>query len=305
MTASPSPQSTLELVEPHLESSPIHIKDILVATDFSAQATEAAIVAADLAKALDARLHVLHAVPLQVYAADSTLVLQRVEVEGGRKALRDYAAKIPQLKTTKHEEIVLSATPQDAISMVVKEKNVGLVVVGSHGRVGLKKVVLGSVAESAMRHLHCPVLVVGPQCEQRRSQLKSVLFAADLLYSSLRPAQYAVSIARDTGASLTIAHVFPASDSRSADSAYRDRATQTLRQLAPQGLYQEKRIHIETATGAPGEELLAMAARANVSLIVMGVHDHGMIADHAPWATISQVIHSARCPVLAVQAHIV
>lgn len=305
MTASPSPQPAATPAELHLESALVRIKDILVATDFSEQATEAARAAAGLAKLLDARLHVLYAVPLQVYAADSTPMLQRVEVESGRTALHDYAAKIPELRTIKHEEMVLSAPPQDAISMVVEEKNIGLVVVGSHGRIGLKKVVLGSVAESAVRRLHCPVLVVGPQCGQHRGALKSVLFAADLQYSSLRPAQYAVSIARETAASLTIAHVFPASDSRSTDPAYRERITHQLRQLVPQDLHEQKRVHVKTATGAPGDELVAMAAHAKAGLIVMGVHDHGMVADHSPWATISQVIHNAQCPVLAVQAHIV
>lgn len=305
MTASPSPQPILELTEPHLESSPIRIKDILLATDFSEQATEAAKVAAALAKTFDAQLHIVHAVPLQVYAADSTAVLQRVEVESGRKALHAYAAKTPQLKSIKHEEIVISAMPTDAIALVVEERKIGLVVVGSHGRSGIKKVVLGSVAESAVRHLHCPVLIVGPQCEQRPGALKSIVLAADLLYSSLRPAQYAASIARQAGTSLTIAHVFPASDPRSSDAAFREQATHMLRQLAPEDLYLEKRTHIETAVGSPADELLAIAARAKAGLIVMGVHEHGVLGDHAPWATIPQVVRSARCPVLAVQAHIV
>jgi nucleotide-binding universal stress UspA family protein len=305
MTASPSMQYPSEPAEPHLESTPIHIKNILLATDFSEQATEAAKVAAGLAKLLDARLHVLHAVPLQIYAADSTPVLQRLEVENAREALHSYAAKIPQLRTIKHEEVILTAPATDAMSMLVEEKKIGLIVVGSHGRSGLKKVVLGSVAESAVRRLRCPVLVVGPQCEQRRGALKSILLAADLLYSSLRPAQYAVSIARQTGASLTIAHVFPASDPRSNDPAERERATKALRQLAPQDLYQEKRIHIQTTTGAPGDELLAIASRISAGLIVMGVHEHGMMADHAPWATMSQIVRSSHCPVLAVRAHIV
>ena len=305
MTASPSPQPTLELAEPHLESSPIHIKDILLATDFSEQATEAATVAAALTKTFDGRLYIVHAVPLQIYAADSTPVLQDIEVENGQKAMDAYVTKTPQLRSIKHEQIVVSATPTDAIARVVEERKIGLVVVGSHGRSGVKKVVLGSVAESAVRHLHCPVLVVGPHCEQIHGALKSVVFAADLLYSSLRPAQYAASIARQAGSSLTIAHVFPASDPRSSNAAFREQATRTLRQLAPEDLYLEKRTHIETAVGAPADELLAIAARAKADLIVMGVHEHGVLADHAPWATISQVVRMARCPILAVQAHIV
>lgn len=305
MAASPSSQRTLELTEPHLESAPIHIKDILVATDFSEQATEAAKVAAGLTKALDAHLHLMHAVPLQIYAADSTPILQRLEVESGRKALHEHAEKIPQLRSTKHEEIVISGMPTDAISALVEERKIGLVVVGSHGRSGVTKVVLGSVAESAVRHLHCPVLVVGPKCEQRSGALKSIVLGADLLYSSLRPAQYAAAIARQSGASLTIVHVFPASDTRSADSAYRERATQTLRQLAPEDLYQAKRIHVETADGSPGDELLKFAGRNRTDLIVMGVHEHGLMADHAPWATIAQVVRAAHCPVLAVRGHII
>lgn len=305
MTASPSFQDQAEPAETHLESTPIRIQDILVATDFSAQATEAAKVAARLAHLLDSRLYVLHAIPLQVYAGDSTLIMQKAVEDEARESLRTYAAKIPQIRTMKHEEVVLSASATDAISMVVKEKKIGLVVVGSHGRSGLKKLVLGSVAESTVRQLRCPVLVVGPHCQLRPEPLKSVLLAADLLYSSLRPAQYAAAIVRQTGATLTIAHVLPASDPRSTDPAQTERATMALRQLAPQDLYLEKRVHIETAVGAPGEELTAIAAKVNATLIVMGVHEHLAMADHLPWATMSQVVRSAPCPVLAVQAHIV
>src|ERR1700739_558419 len=114
MPASPTPQYPPEPVGPHLDSTPLQIKDILLATDFSSQATEAAKVASGLDKFLQGKLHVLHAVPLQIYGADSTPVLQKLEVEDARKTLHAYASRIPQLRTTKHEEVVLAAPAIDA-----------------------------------------------------------------------------------------------------------------------------------------------------------------------------------------------
>jgi nucleotide-binding universal stress UspA family protein len=249
---------------------------------------------------------VFHAVPLQVYAAgDITPVLQKMDVERARKDLHAYAAKIPDLRTTKHEEIVVCAPATDAISMLVEHKEIGLVVVGSSGRAGINKIVLGSVAEATVRRLHCPVLVVGPNCTLRNRSLKTMVLAADIPHSSLRPAQYAMSIARETGATLSVVHAFPKNSAEGDDPSLKKRATEELRQLAPPDMIRAKRLHIELVKGEPGEEIVNIADRTKAGLIVMGVHEQTPMADHAPRTMLSEVIRGAHCPVLAVQARLV
>jgi hypothetical protein len=100
----------------------------------------------------------------------------------------------------------------------VQNYSIDLLVIGSHGRKGLAKLALGSVAEWAIRHLSCPVLVVGPKCNKVFGPVKSILFATDLVPDNLRSAQYANSIAQEYNATLRLMHVIPEGDTTELDS---------------------------------------------------------------------------------------
>jgi nucleotide-binding universal stress UspA family protein len=302
MTASASLQKPSDPIELHLGTTAVHIKRILLATDFSKQAAQAA----RLAALFWARLYVLHSVPLQVYAAaDITPVLRKMDIEHARKELHAYVMKTPQLRTVKNEEIVLCVPPSSAISIVVEDKRIDLVIVGSKGRTGVNQLVLGSVAEAAVRHLRCPVLIVGPKCKDIDSPPRSLILAADYPHYSLRPAQYAAAIARDAGAALTVVHVLPKEQDGNEDLNLRKRVVETLGQFMPTDINQMNRVRIEVVAGNPASEILSLANRMKAGLIVLGARERGAMADHAPWATMSEVIHDARCPVLAVQEHLI
>ena len=201
-----------ERVVPHLETSPIHIKGILAATDLSGQATLALKFGARLAKKLNCRLHVLYTVMPQLYVADTAILsaeLQKIEIERGEKQLHQHLSRIPEVRTIRHEEIALCGHAAEAIAATIEAKGIDLVVMGSHGRSGFGKIALGSVAESVIRRTHCPALVVGPQCARRFDAFKSIVLATNLPAGSLRAAQYAMSLTKETGATLAVVHVVP------------------------------------------------------------------------------------------------
>ena len=298
-----------EAASTHLGTSPIKIKGILAATDFSMQATLALKIAAHLAKQLRARFYVLHTIMPQVYAPGARMmppVLHEVDTRQAQEQLRKYTVKIPEVRTTKHEDLVLNGPPTLTMQYLVEDKGIDLIVVGSHGRGGLGKLVLGSEAEAAIRHLHCPVLVVGPRCARRREPLKSIVFATDLPAGSLRAAQYAMSIAQATGSIATLVHVLPTRVTREASlsETEKENAIKELAHLVPKDTELRKRVHFEIAVGDPAEQIVQIANHARAGLIVMGVREHGVLADHAPWATLSAVIRSAHCPILAVRPHL-
>ncbi len=292
----------------HLETSPIHIKGILVATDMSDQSTKVLKISAHLARQLHARLHVLHAIPPQVYVpggAGLAPVLQEIDVQQAEAALHNYLARVGELRTLKHEEIVLSELVTDAISDAVESKGIDLVIMGSHGRSGLGKIVLGSNAEAAVRHLRCPALIVGPHSLTSHRSLKSIVLATKLPAESLRAAQYAMSIIKALGGSAHIVHVLPkAGWSADAIEVAKQAARAQLGQLVPADAEIARNVHLEVAVGNTAEQIIANAIACKAGLIVMGVHEDGILADHAPWATLSEVIHAAHCPVLAVRPHI-
>jgi nucleotide-binding universal stress UspA family protein len=85
-----------------------------------------------------------------------------------------------------------------------------LIVMGTHGRKGLEKLILGSVAEKVLRRAHCPVLTVSPRVHvppERAIGMKRILFATDFSPSSQIAAAYAVLLAQENQAQLDIVHV--------------------------------------------------------------------------------------------------
>jgi len=293
----------------HLKTSPIHIKGILSATDLSESATRALKVAARLAKHLHSRLHVLHAIAPQVYVpggAGLTPLLHEVDIKEAKAALHKYVVKVPEVRVLKHEELIVCEPPTDAIASAVETKGIDLVVMGSHGRGGLGKLLLGSNAEAAIRRLHCPILVVGPHCRANHGSLKSLVLATELPTGTLRATQYAMGIVQAFGCNATLVHVLTAID-RNADSieAEKSEAMKQLRQLVPAEPELARRVRCEVAVGNRAEQIVDTARECRAGLIVMGVREHQIFADHAPWATLSEVIRTARCPVLAVSPHLV
>lgn len=308
MTVSAFQDAQQETVTPHLKTTSIPIKGILATTDLSEQATLALKIAARLAKQLHARLHVLYTVTPQLYVSETAALsaeLHKAEIERGQEELHDYLSRIPEVHTIRHEEIVLSGQPAGAIAELVEMKGIDLVVMGSHGRSGLEKMVLGSVAEATIRQLHRPVLVVGPRSVRHRDSLKSIVLATDLPSGSLRAAQYATSIARQVQAELTVVHVLPEKANVMPEFNLAEKAAKELRQLIPRDPELVKHVQFEIADGNPAEQILRIAKHGKAGLIVMGAKESSALADHAPWATLSKVIQESHCPVLVVQRHLV
>src|ERR1700677_303300 len=187
----------------------LRFQSILVATDYSPASTTAVKLAARLAKEFHAKLYVLHAVEQDLYASNigGGPELQLMNLQPERENLHKYAERIPDLRTVKHEEIAFLGSPRDAIQSAGQANNIDLLVVGSHGRHGLAKLALGSVAEWAIRRLEYPVLVAGPMCDKTFPPIRSIVLASDFSGEASRSVQYAGSLAQDYNAKLTVMHV--------------------------------------------------------------------------------------------------
>ena len=138
---------------------------ILLATDGSPHAELAALKAVDLAESTGARLHVVavgRTFPAAVYD---------VYTETGREDLRREAREVLERQVRKIEEaggtvaiahLKMNERRDEAIVHLAEEIGADLIVIGSRGFGGLKRALLGNVADSVVRHAHCPVLVVRP-----------------------------------------------------------------------------------------------------------------------------------------------
>lgn len=123
----------------------MNLGNVLFPTDFSAASEPAGLVASEMARQQGARLHIVHVVPPVTDPADSPEMLRRL------------AAAFGDLRV---ETVLLSGRVAHQIIRYARDKGIGLIVIGSHGRTGVSRALLGSVAESVVRLASCPVLTV-------------------------------------------------------------------------------------------------------------------------------------------------
>ncbi len=143
----------------------MEIKTILFPTDFSEGSGAAATYALDLAGKYGAKLYVVHVIyditrAAALYA--STIDVEAIYVEmraGAGEELKRYAAEVFG-GCAEVEGALLRGTPYEEILSFARQKGVGLIVMGSHGRKGLDRVLFGSTASKVVKNAACPVLTV-------------------------------------------------------------------------------------------------------------------------------------------------
>ena len=188
----------------------VGFRHILFATDFSPAAAQAIPYVKTLAEYYEADLVVLHVrnpilSPMAEPAAyDIYLEAMKAEDERIRKELLETFAGIPT------EVVIKEGGIQSRIEAVIEDKHTDLVVIGTRGRTGLKKMLLGSVAEEIFRTVKCPVLTVGPHAGQHSplgGHIREILYATDFSPESQHAAEFAVSLAEEFQARLVVLHV--------------------------------------------------------------------------------------------------
>jgi nucleotide-binding universal stress UspA family protein len=168
---------------PRLATTEVVFRTLLVAVDFSAHARQVLKTAAAVAACFHAELFLVHAVAPAVdgTGADTIPVNSyAVNLEIAQAHLAELVAEEPALHSIRHREIVKYAGPVELVDQAVRAHKVDLIIAGSHGARGLERLALGSVAEAILRHVDCPVLVVGPHATSSISPFRSILLASKL-----------------------------------------------------------------------------------------------------------------------------
>jgi nucleotide-binding universal stress UspA family protein len=298
--------SKKELENPRLGSVGLRFRSILVATDCSPTSEVAVKLAARLAKESHARLYVLHSVLPELYGVDMRGAVPEfalTDLKNAREDLHKYVEHIPDLRTVKHQEISFLGSAVEAIQSAGEANGVDLLVLGSHGRHGLAKLTLGSVAEWAIRRLTYPVLVAGPTCDKSLRPIRSIVLATDLTEQTWHSVQYASCLAQDHGARLTLMHVLPQAATTDQQNQAELRIRRKLRQFMPSDCEEQCTLKFEVKTGEIAPAILHSAQVNKANLIVLGARHGKPLADHAPRTKLSAIIRESHCPVLVVPAH--
>jgi nucleotide-binding universal stress UspA family protein len=299
-------------------AAPVKMKNVLYLTDFS-QASEAALpFAISIARKHAGSVRVLHVLTPAIEESYSEAI--RADEELAEAEMRNVRSRIASVacETVMAQGLGVWA----AIEREIQEHPIDLIVLGTHGRSGVPKLLLGSVAEEIFRRSSVPILTVGPAIRigpAQDARFKRVLFATDFTPASNAAASYAMSLAREKGTQLVLLHVMQGppegerkDEERSetpgvgapATEATVTKAIDRLYRIVLSGaeLYNPPEVAIEY--GEPADRIVKGAKERGADLIVMGVRGaakHLGAATHLERAVAHKVVAHAHCPVITVR----
>ena len=282
-------------------SKPIDIRNILLATDFDPITEAALLYSLAIARRYGAKIFLVHVVRPDLFGGDSRSSLD----EAWREAQRHMTDLLiaGHLQGVAHQVIVEQGEVWPALSQKIEEFKVDLLVMGTHGRSRLGKLLLGSVAEEIFRQATCPVLMVGPKAPKPSGKgVEKILFCTGFSAHSLHAGSYALSLAEHQGAEMVLLHVIPESPPEADQSRVRDAASSRLAGLVTADASLPNAPQCLVEFGNAAERILAVAAETEPTLIVMGVRQPVGFARRLKWATAYAVVSDAPCPVLTVRS---
>ncbi len=285
---------------------------ILCPIDFSAPSQAALRVAARLAGAAGSELVVAHAFHFPVVAAANETALPattlRLVLEDEKRALAAALEEARKLGATRVTTQFLDGSPWHEI-VELAAADFDLIVIGTEGRTGLKRFLIGSVAEQVVRHAPTSVLVVrgnpdGPYFDH-------VLCPIDFSDDSSRVIERAEELAQPGGAGLDLLHAIELPLAASGDPMLADlindadhRATNQLETLASEATTRNRvQVRCEVLSGHPAEVVLAKAEEDRTfDLIAVGTHGRTGLRRVLLGSVAEKLVRHAPCSVLVVRA---
>jgi nucleotide-binding universal stress UspA family protein len=297
----------------------IEFKHIICPVDFSESSIAAFAHAVAIARWYDAQVTVLHVVPtfepIQVRGdlGDPVRVITpmpREQVLEEMSRALNLAAVAPRITP-----VAEAGDPQTTIIDQAISTKADLIVMGTHGRRGFKRLLLGSVTEAVLREAPCPVLTVPPQAPASVSEavtFKRILCPVDVSPSALQALGFALDLARQADGRVTLLHVVewlaeeePRSSTHFSVPEYRRYLAEDARERLRNLVAAESRTWVEiddaVVFGRAHREILRAAETTPADLIVMGAQGRGGIGLALFGSTTQQVVRGATCPVLTVR----
>ena len=301
----------------------IEIRRILCPVDFSdysRRALDHAIAIARWYESTVTGLHVFSPAPVAAWGPGPVVFEPIVLTAVDRERLLADTKKFIEAETA----------PGVAIEAVVREGNTAaeivnqatnmsadLLVIGTHGRSGFERLLLGSVTEKVLRQARCPVLTVPRRLPDAVPSgpvlFKRILCAVDFSESSMNALKYALSLAQEADGGLTVVHVLGAEFVGQAgigeehvslgvlQRQHEEEARELLEKTVPEGTATYCHADTMLVRGKPWREILRIASDRQAELIVMGVQGRGAADLMFFGSTTQHVVREATCPVLTLR----
>jgi len=285
-------------------STEVSLKNILVATDFSAAALAALTCIVPIARQFNSMVHIVHVVHPQEIGIASPEVNSDIDQQAHIDAQRQLELLETEVGMVPHRKWLLEGEVSEAIEDLVRSQYIDLVAVGASGKSGLEKFFLGSVAEEIVRSATCPVLTVGPQAPSTsgREPIAQLLYVTHFWEESHYGLQYAIQLAIQNKSRLLLLHVIEQDDPKRSDHEWLREYRRMLRNLLPESagnLPEEPVLRVEVAKHSAAR-ILQVADEIGADLIVMDIRPGELWATHLH-DKVSEIISCASCPVLTVR----
>ena len=302
------------------------IERVLCPVDFSECSRQAFDRATAVARACGAALTALNVIPVQTaagilpYAGPESLApfpLPEVQPERVKEALQSFLTRgaIPPIAVT--YDVTEAPDVHREILAHAARRRADVIVVGTHGRSGVHRLILGSIAEKVLRRAPVPVLTVPPAAADAvatgAEPFRRVLCALDFSACSLLGLQFATAFAAEHHARLAVLHVAevapvgydpfigPPTDlarlKSAAEIVMRDRLHEAIPSVDRSALYIEEIV----VAGTPHREIVRIAREWCADLIVLGIHGRSGLGRAAFGSTVEPVVRHAACPVLTMR----
>jgi nucleotide-binding universal stress UspA family protein len=277
------------------------LRNLLLATDFSEASMHALPYVAGIATKFGSSVHLCHIVEPNPLVNSAPEAAPRL-YEG----MRDQAitqlealAHSPELKEIDAKTVVGAGAIGDALPNLVVEKKIDLIVMGTHGRTGVRRLLLGSAVEAVCRVATCPVLTVGPGLAPRTATTFSrILFPTDLSDDSKRILPHLRQMAEEYQSEITVLHVMPEELVTNPDAA---KLAEPIRNTLIHTFEPELsglKVEFTIGFGETVEAVLRTARAKKADLIAMGIHNAFLPGVQLRSSTAYRIMAGAHCPVL-------
>ena len=290
----------------------ITLSNILFSTDFSAHSDAALPYAVAIARQYGAKIYGAHVVTSEDYLFTAP-DLWPTHLEQEKRLEQEVKGHLEkQLRGVPHEALFGVGDVWSTLSRLIGEYDIDLLVVGTHGRTGARKLILGSIAEKIFRQAACPVLSIGPNVSCKPAgeiQFRNILLATDFGEESSASLGYAFSLAEEAQAKLTLLHVIEQPKAGIIDlQEVTATVTSRLKDLVPPEV--EAWCHVECLVefgpqfALPAQRILEIARDQAADLIILGVrptHRAMSTVTHLARTTAQHIVAHATSPVLTVR----
>jgi nucleotide-binding universal stress UspA family protein len=276
------------------------LKNILFATDFSEASMKAFPYAAALGKKFGASVYACHIIkPTALIAAAPQVApdLYEVERDAAEKEL-DKIVHSPLLEGVQRKSIAPMGLLGDCLIDEIANNKVDLVVAGTHGRTGWRRLLLGSAAEEICRSATCPVLTVGPEQPSLPITFRRILVPTDLSDESMASLPFVARLAGAYDAKVTVLHVLPVETASNPDA--KELSEPIRRTMIHEIGSRLKPLSMEFVIdwGYTAETILRVAQEKKIDLIAMGIRSTFLPGFNLQTSVAYRVMAESHCPVV-------